>query len=145
MKGVIPEYIRRLIRIYIISGVIDETTWNLFHDIIFLDPVTTRHISRFQPMWLHRRGWSSPFREWSAAFSSFMGHVFDKTRDQMNKWKRDKPHAFGDQVDRSTPQKTSSGKLNALAIISLGTVAIISGHDLPTKQPAVQARQLAGR
>jgi len=37
--------------------------------------------------------------------------MFDKTRDQMNNWKWDNPHAFGDQVDRSNPQTTSSGKV----------------------------------
>jgi len=40
-----------------------------------------------------------------------MGQMFDKTRDQMNNWKWDNRHAFGDQVDRSNPQTTSSGKV----------------------------------
>jgi hypothetical protein len=40
-----------------------------------------------------------------------MGQMFDKTRDQMNNWRWDNPHAFGDQVDRSYPQPTSSGKV----------------------------------
>jgi len=40
-----------------------------------------------------------------------MGPMFDKTRDQMNNWRWDNPHAFGDQVDRSNVQKTSSGKV----------------------------------
>jgi len=35
----------------------------------------------------------------------------DKTRDQMNNWRSDNPHAFGDQVDCSNPQTTSSGKV----------------------------------
>jgi len=38
-----------------------------------------------------------------------MGQMFDKTRDQMNNWRWDNPRAFGDQVDRSNPQTTSSG------------------------------------
>jgi len=40
-----------------------------------------------------------------------MGQMFDKTRDQMNNWRWDNPHAFRDQVDRSNPQTTSSGKV----------------------------------
>ena len=40
-----------------------------------------------------------------------MGQMFDKTRDQMNNWRWDNPRAFGDQVDRSNPQTTSSGKV----------------------------------
>jgi len=40
-----------------------------------------------------------------------MGQMFDKTRDQMNIWRWDNPHGFGDQVDRSNPQTTSSGKV----------------------------------
>jgi len=37
--------------------------------------------------------------------------MFDKTRDQMNNWRWYNPRAFGDQVDRSDPQTTSSGKV----------------------------------
>jgi hypothetical protein len=37
--------------------------------------------------------------------------MFDKTRDQMNNWRWDNPRVFGDQVDRSNPQTTSSGKV----------------------------------
>jgi len=37
--------------------------------------------------------------------------MFDKTHDQMNNWMWDNPRAFGDQVDRSNPQKSSSGKV----------------------------------
>jgi hypothetical protein len=40
-----------------------------------------------------------------------MGQMFDKTLDQMNSWRWDNPHTFGDQVDRSNPQTTSSGKI----------------------------------
>jgi len=40
-----------------------------------------------------------------------MGQIFEKTHDQMNNWRLDNPRAFGDQVDRSNPQKTSSGKV----------------------------------
>jgi hypothetical protein len=64
IKGFISEHIRRLICIYNICGVKDERAWDLFYDMIFLDPVTTRHFSQFQLMWPHRRSRSSPFREW---------------------------------------------------------------------------------
>jgi len=40
-----------------------------------------------------------------------MGQMFDKTHDQMINWRWDNPHAIGDQVDRSNPQRTSSGKV----------------------------------
>jgi len=81
------------------------------YDIIILDPVTTRHFSQFQLMWPHRGRRSSHFREWRAAFRSYMGQMFDKTCDQMNNWRWNNPDAFGDQVDRSNPQTTSSGKV----------------------------------
>jgi len=109
MKGFISEHILGLIWIYNVCGVKDERAWDLFHDIIFLDPVTTRHFYQFQLMWPHRRSRSSPFWEWWAAFRSYMGPMFDKTRDQMNNWRWDNPRDFGDQVDRSNLQTTSSG------------------------------------
>jgi hypothetical protein len=37
--------------------------------------------------------------------------MVDKTRDQMNNWRWDNTHAIGDEVDRSNPQTTSSGKV----------------------------------
>jgi len=111
MKRFISEHIRGLIQIYNVCGVKHERAWDLFYDIIFSDPVMTRHFSQFQLMWPHRRSRSSPFWEWWAAFSSYMGQMFDKTRDQMNNWRWDNPRAFGDQADRSNPQSTSSGKV----------------------------------
>jgi len=109
MKGFISEHMRGLIRIYNVRGVKDERAWDLFHDVIFLDPVTTRHFSKFQLMWLHRRCRSSPFREWWAAFCSYMAQMLDITHDEMNNWRWGNPCAFGDQVDRSNPPRTSSG------------------------------------
>jgi len=87
IRGFISEHIRGLIRIYNIYRTKDERAWDLFYDIIFLDPVTTRHFSQFQLMWPQRRSRSSPFREWWAAFRSYMVQMFDKTRDQMNNWR----------------------------------------------------------
>jgi len=111
IQGFISEHIRGLIWIYNVCGVKDESGWDLFYDIIFLHPVTTRHVSQFQPMWLHRQSRSSTFREWWAAFRSDMGQMFDTTRDQMNNWRWDNPRAFGVEVDHSSPQTTSSGKV----------------------------------
>ena len=108
MKGFISKHIHGLIRIYNVCGVQDERTWDLLYDIIFLDPVTTRHFSQFQLMWPHRKGRRSPFLEWWAAFRSYRGQMFDKTHDQMNNWRWDNPRAFGDQVDRSNPPTHSS-------------------------------------
>jgi hypothetical protein len=111
IKGLISEHIRGLIQIYNVCSLKDERAWDLFYDIIFLDPVTTRHLSQFQLMWPHHRSRISPFREWWAACRSYMGQMFDKTRGQINDWSWDNPHAFGNQVDRSNPQTTSSGKV----------------------------------
>jgi len=43
IKGFILEHICGLIWIYNVCGVQDERAWDLFHDIIFLDPVRTCH------------------------------------------------------------------------------------------------------
>jgi len=111
IKGSISGHIRGLIQIYNVCGVRDERAWDLFYDIIILDPVTTRHFSQFQLLWPVSRFRSSPFREWWAAFRSYMGQMFDKTHDQMNNWRWDKPRAFWDQINRSNPQTTCSGKV----------------------------------
>jgi hypothetical protein len=110
-KVFISEHICGLIRIYNVCGVKDERACDLFDDIIFLDPVTTRHFSQFHLMWPHCRSRSSPLREWEAAFRSYMGQMFDKTYDQMNNWRWDNSRAFGDQVNRSNPQTTSPVKV----------------------------------
>jgi hypothetical protein len=111
IKGFISEHISRLIRIYNVCGVKHKMAWDLFYDIIILHPVTTRHYLQFHLRWPQRRSRSSPFREWWAAFRSYMGQMFDKTHDEMNNWRWDNPCAFGDQVDRSNPETTSSGKV----------------------------------
>jgi hypothetical protein len=111
IKGFISENITELIQIYSVGGVKDERAWDFFYDIMFLDPVTTRHLSHFKLMWPHSRSRSSTFREWWAAFRSYMGQMFDKTHDQINHWTWDNPCAFGNQVDRSNPQTTILGKV----------------------------------
>ena len=146
INGFISEHIHGLIRIYNVSGVKDERAWDLFNDIILLDPVKTRHFSQLQLMWPHRRSRSSPFRDWWAAFCSYMGQMFEKTRAQMNNWRWDNPLAFGDHVDRSNPQTTSSGKVKRTG----KRFSWYSSDDLrakiePRGLPAVQARRLPGR
>jgi hypothetical protein len=47
VMGFISEHIRRLIRVYNVCGLKDEKAWDLFYDIIFLDPATTRQFSQF--------------------------------------------------------------------------------------------------
>jgi len=113
IQGFISELIHRLIRIYNVGGIKDERAWDLFYDIIFLDPVMTGHISQFQVIWPHRTRRVSRFWEWWADFCSYLGQMFDKTCDQMNNWGRDNPCAFGDHVDCSNPQTTSSGKVKS--------------------------------
>jgi hypothetical protein len=125
IKGFISEHIRGLRRIDNVCSVKHQMAWDLIYDIIFLDAVTTSHFSQHQLMWPHCRSRSSPFREWWAAFRIYKGQMFDKTRNQMNDLRWDKPCAFGDQVNCSSPQTTSWGILNALASVSLGTVASI--------------------
>jgi len=111
IQGIISKHICGLIRIYNVSGIKDEMRWDLLHDIIFLDPVTTRHFPQLLLMWPHRRRRSSPFREWWAAFRSYMGQMFDNTCEQKNNWRWDNPRAFQDRVNRSNLQTTSSGQV----------------------------------
>jgi hypothetical protein len=108
---IISEHIRGPIRIFNVCGIKDERACDLFYNIIFLDPVTTRHFSKFQLMFLHHWSRSSPFQEWWAAFRSYTGQMVDNTHDQMSNWRRDNRRAFRDQVDHSNPQTTSSGKV----------------------------------
>jgi len=82
IKGVISEHIHGLTRIYNVCDVKDERAWDIIYGIIFLDPVRTGHFSQFQLMWPHRRSRSSPFREWWAAFRTYMGQMSDKTREK---------------------------------------------------------------
>ena len=101
IRGFISENICGLIWIYNVCSVKDERALDLCYDIIFLDPVRTRQFSQFQVMWPHRSSWISPFREWWAAFRSYMRQIFDTTRSQLNNYRWDNPRAFGDQVNCS--------------------------------------------
>jgi hypothetical protein len=111
IKGFISEHIHGLIRIYTVCSIKDERTWELFYDKIFLDADTTRPLKQFQLRWPHRRRRSLPFRVWWAALRSSMGQLFDNTRHKMNNWRCDNPRPFGDKVNHSNPQTTSSGKV----------------------------------
>ena len=111
IKGFISEHICGLIRIYNLCAVKDGRPWDLFWDIIFVDPVTTRHFSQFQLIWPDGRSRSSPVQEWLAVYRSYMGQMLDKTSDQMKNYWWDNPRAFGDQVYCSTLLTTSSGKI----------------------------------
>jgi len=108
-----PEEMRGLIPIFNVCGVKTERAWDLFHDMNFLGPVTTWHCSQLRPMWPHPTSRCSPFWEWWAAFCSYMGQMFDKTRDQLNIWRWDHPRVFGDAVDHSNWETTSSGKVTS--------------------------------
>ena len=44
IKVFISEDIRGLTQIYNVCGVKEDRAWDFFYDIIFLDPVTTRHL-----------------------------------------------------------------------------------------------------
>jgi len=61
ISGFISEHIRGLITIYNVCSVKDESAWDLFYDVIFLDPVMTGHFSQFRLMWLHCQSRGSPF------------------------------------------------------------------------------------
>jgi hypothetical protein len=113
IKGFISEHICGLIRIYNVCSVKDRRAWGHFYGITVLDPVMTRNFSQFQLMWPHRRSRSLPFRELWVLFCSYMGQMFHKTHDQMNIWRWDNPHAFGDQVDCSNLQRNTLGKVKS--------------------------------
>jgi len=109
--GFISELTRGLIWPCSVCGSKDVRRWDLVYDIMFLEPVTTCHLSQLQLMWQHHSSMWSPFQKWWAAFCTYMGWMIDKTRDQMNNCRWGNPHAFGDQVDRSNLQRTILGKI----------------------------------
>jgi len=111
LQQFVLELIRCVILIYNFCGVKVQRAWDLFYDIIFLDLVTTRHISQFQLMWPHRRSKTSPLLEWWAAFHTYMGEMCVKPSNQRNNSRLENPWAFGDQVKLSNQQTTSSGKV----------------------------------
>jgi hypothetical protein len=89
IKRFISDHICGLIRKHNSCSFDLPKAWDFVYDKISLDPVTTRHISQYQLIWRHSKSRSSPFREWWAAFRSYMGQMFDTTRDPMNVWRCD--------------------------------------------------------
>jgi len=90
-RELINRFITRLVcglvQIYNVCGIKDERAWDVFYDIIFIDPLTTCHFSTFQLVWPQRRSRSTSFPEWWAAFRKYMGQMFDKSREHMNNWR----------------------------------------------------------
>ncbi|KAF8539341.1 hypothetical protein BDD12DRAFT_838511 [Trichophaea hybrida] len=90
-KQFMAEHIRGLIRMYAIHGVKDDGAIDLMYDILFLDPVTTRHFAQFQGMWKHRTSNQPRHMEWWIRFRAFLRDCFDKTRVQMNRYHKENP------------------------------------------------------
>jgi hypothetical protein len=108
-KEFISESIPGCTQIYKVCRIRDARALYLFYEIIFVEPVMTRHFSKFQPMWPHHRHRSSPFPEWCVAFRSYLGKMYDTTHDQMNNWRLDNHRAFGDKVDHTNLLTTCLG------------------------------------
>ena len=106
IQGFILEHICGVIQTSNAWGVKDERAWDLFHDIMFLDPVTTRNFSQLQLMWPQHRSRCSAFREWWVVLLSHMSQMLDQTCDQMTIRWWDNHCSFGDQVHHSNPQGT---------------------------------------
>ena len=121
----ILEHISGRIWIYNVCGIKDKRAQDLSDDIIFLDPVMTRHFSQFQLMWPHRRSRCSPLWEWWGAFRSDMGQMFVKTGNQMKNWWWDGSMSSGINSIAPIRRPPAEGRLNTLATGSLGTVAMI--------------------
>jgi len=130
IKGLISEHVRKLIRIYNVCGVKDERAWDIFYDIIFLDAVTTRHISQFQLMWPHCGSRSSPFREWCPTFCSYMGQMFHKRATKWTIRGGTTPMPSGIKSITQIHWQPARGELNPPASISLCIVAMIPGQRL---------------
>jgi hypothetical protein len=123
----ISEHIHGPIWIYNLCGLKCERAWDLIYDIIFLEPVRTRHFSQFELMWLHHGSRCSPVQEWWAAFRSYMGQMFHNIPEQLNNRRWNNPMPSGFKPIASIRRLPVWGKLHAPVSISLGTVAMISG------------------
>ncbi|KAF8542577.1 hypothetical protein BDD12DRAFT_876118 [Trichophaea hybrida] len=95
MKGFMSVYIWVHILIYNVGVVKDDRAWDLFYDIIFLDPVMTRQFSQSQLKRLQCRVRSLPFQ---------------------HRW--DNPCDIGDHVNGSNTKTTSFGRIpDAQAVV----------------------------
>jgi hypothetical protein len=90
-KQFMAEHIRGLIWMYAIHGVKDDGAIDLMYDILFMDPVTTRHFRQFQGMWKQRASTQPRHIEWWSGFRAFLRDCFDKTRVQMNRYHKENP------------------------------------------------------
>ena len=128
ITGFILKYICWIIQIYNVCGIKHSRAWDLFHDIIILDPDTTLQFSPFQPMWPHSRSWSSPLQVWRAAFRSFRGkHLIQP----MTIWMIEhgtNPVTSGIKSITPICRQPAQGRWKAPARVSLSTVAMFPGH-----------------
>jgi hypothetical protein len=62
-KSLMAEHLRTMIRMYGFGDIKDGVIELLFHEILFLDPLTTRQFGRFQGMWEHRASAAQPYLE----------------------------------------------------------------------------------
>jgi len=129
-EGFISGHICGLIRINNVWGIKDERAWDLFNDIIFLDPVTTRHFSQFQLMWPHCRSRSSPFQKWWAAFPHIWGKCLTKPVTKWTIGGGTTTVLLGIKSIGPIRRKPARERLNAPASISPGMVVMISGQRL---------------
>jgi hypothetical protein len=93
-KSLMAEHLRAMIRMYGIGGIKDGAIEQLFYEILFLDPLTTRHFGRFQGMWEHRASAAQPYLEWWTQFRAFVRDCLDKTRVANNRYQLEKWTAY---------------------------------------------------
>jgi hypothetical protein len=74
-KSVMSEHVRPMIRI---GGIKDSLVDRIWYEIIFLDPLTTRHFSQFQNMWDRRESRDQPFLEWWTQFKALIGNCIER-------------------------------------------------------------------
>jgi hypothetical protein len=98
-KSVLSEHIRAMIRMYGIGGIKDGATEQLFYEILFLDPLTTRHFGRFQRMWEQHNSTAQPYLEWWTQFRAFLRDCLDKTRAGNNRYQLEKWTAYSANAD----------------------------------------------
>jgi hypothetical protein len=99
-KSIMAEQVRAMIRMYGMGGVKDGATDQLFYEILFLDPLTTQHFGRFQPMWEHCTSTQPPFLEWWTQFRAFFRDCLDKMRAFNNRYQEEKWNTYhANEVD----------------------------------------------
>jgi len=126
IQGFIPEHIRGLIRIYNVCGVKDDKAWDLFYDIIFLNPVTTHHF--YNSSWCGRTAGAGVHLFGSGGQPS--AHIWGKclTKPAIKWTIGGGTTLISLRIKSMAPirRQQARGRSNAPASISLGTVAMIS-------------------